>query len=36
MKAILLEAAKVIRQIEAAMTEENSEGTGKKPSADRR
>ncbi len=36
MKAILLEAAKVIRQIEAAMTEENSAGTGKMPAADRR
>lgn len=36
MKAILLEAVKVIRQIEAAMTEENAEGTGKKPAADRR
>jgi len=36
MKAILLDAAKVIRQIETAMTEKDSAGTGKASAADRR
>jgi hypothetical protein len=34
MRAILLEAAKVMRQIEAAMAAKNSEGTVKEPAAD--